>query len=303
MSGSNALGGNLLLMDVGTNVPNQFRLRSGVLEISTDGVTWTTVSGGGLNPIADQRILGNVSGGSATPIALTSAQVLTMLGVTPIVDVRQSIMARAQALCGPTLNTLVSYGEFGDNQYGTQTTANGTATANISQVDTGGVIKFATGATGSSLGIYKPQGIASFVGNPKTTRWYAYARMKFATAMDAAGVLLWQVTIATNNTAFQVGCRGPDSTTNWTVRLIDQTGAVVNSSATSLAIDTNWHDVEQYVDGTNWNFAVDQTILKTIAVASLGTDPVGFQWLWQNGATTANREMDFDRVAMVVPSN
>lgn len=35
-----------------------------------------------LAPVADQRILGNVSGGSAAPIALTAAQVNTMLGTS-----------------------------------------------------------------------------------------------------------------------------------------------------------------------------------------------------------------------------
>lgn len=59
-------------------------LGSGRAHATTYGKLTGTGSGGGsLSPIADQTLLGNVSGVSATPTALTATQVQTVLSVQP----------------------------------------------------------------------------------------------------------------------------------------------------------------------------------------------------------------------------
>lgn len=55
-----------------------------VLTYSSSTGCWAgSAAGAGLSAIADQRILGNVSGGSAVPIGITTAQVAAFLGVLP----------------------------------------------------------------------------------------------------------------------------------------------------------------------------------------------------------------------------
>lgn len=58
--------------------------------LGADGVTLQQINsagtisgfggGGGLSPIADQTMLGNISGGSAIPVGLTTAQVIALIG-------------------------------------------------------------------------------------------------------------------------------------------------------------------------------------------------------------------------------
>lgn len=53
----------------------------GVLkQVNDQGVASALGGGGGLSPIADQTLLGNISGSSAIPIGLTAAQITTLIG-------------------------------------------------------------------------------------------------------------------------------------------------------------------------------------------------------------------------------
>jgi hypothetical protein len=279
----------------------------GGLQYSADGgVTWTTVSGGGLSAIANNTMLGNISGSAAAPIALTPTQILTLLGVTPFTDVRSAIMIRAQALCGSTLNVLNGTefdkpGEFVSN-------ATGSGIGLISTALGSGVVRVGTGATGASTGKVSLGGASALgaqIKDLKTGPWYCYFRAQVATAIDAQTTMELQLNASTGLAMLAVGIGGAASTTNWRIRTFDHAGNPwIATAAIAQTVDTNFHDVEFYNDGTNVKVLVDTVQQATLAAASIVQgDPVYMQVTASNAGTAANREWGIDRMYTVTPSN
>ncbi len=118
------------------SIPGSISLQNilGTMSLVDDQGVATAI-GGGLSPIADQRILGNVSGVSANPAALTAAQVRTMLSVQDSSAV--SITGGTIAGVGITTSTL----NLGGNSLYGNTTAAGNLTLASTSNGTLGYIK------------------------------------------------------------------------------------------------------------------------------------------------------------------
>lgn len=276
---------------------------------SSSDTGWTSGIGGGgsgLTPIADQTVLGNISGSAAAPSALSAAQILTLIGVTPFADARAATMIRAQALCGATLNVINGTefdkpGEFVSNPTGSGI---GLVSASLGS----GVVRVGTGATASSQGKVSLGGASALgaqIADLKSGRWYCYFRAKLATAIDSLTTMELMLNASTGNSMLAVGVGGGTSTSNWRIRTFDHAGNPwIATAAIAQAIDTNWHDVEFYNDGTNVTVLIDTVQQAQLAAASIVQgDPLYMQVTASNSTTAANREWNIDRMFTVTPSN
>jgi hypothetical protein len=274
---------------------------------SMDSTGARSAIGGGLGTAPNNTMVGNFSGGAATPVNLSVAQILAGLGVTPFNDVRAAIMIRAQALCGSTVK--VFNGTEFDKPNDFVSNASGSGIGIISTALGSGVVRVGTGTTAASNGKISLGGASALgaqITNLKTGPWYAYFRAAFATAIDAAATMELQLNASTGNALLAVGGRGPTSLTNWHIRTFDHAGNPwIATGALAAAIDLNFHDVEFWHDGTNINVAIDAAAQITPFVASGMTqgDPVYLQVTSANGATAANREWLLDRMCTVTPTN
>jgi hypothetical protein len=291
--------------------PQPYRIRintvSAALEYTVDnGVTWTAVSGSS-SAIANNTLLGNVSGSAAAPIALTAAQALTLLGVTPYTDVRSAIMIRAQALCGATVNVLngTEFDKPSDFVHTQVSGAGGSAV--VSTALGSGVCAMTTGASAGSSGKISLGGAAlgAQITNLKTGPWYCYFRAALSTAIDNQTTNELMLNASTGLAMLAVGVGGSLSTTNWRIRSFDHAGNPWISTATiAQTIDTNFHDVEFVNDGTNVKVYIDAVQQATFAAASIVQgDPVYMQATDGNGTTAAARGWNLDRMYTVTPSN
>jgi hypothetical protein len=280
----------------------RLRQNNNQIEVSVDsGATWAAV-GAGLSAIADQTFLGNISGGAAVPIGLPVAQMLTALGLSAISDNRATALIRAQALCGSTLNSIVGT-DFGENATYVAAVASG-GTAALSAVDKGGVVLVKSNGTASGQAVVKMTGAPPIVDNAKTSRWYAVWRAKFATAGDGASQMDFQLNPASGNTIMDFGQAGGLSSTLWRVRIVDGSGASLFNATVVTAIDTSYHTIEIYNDGTNVSFALDAAVLKAQLVSSFASgDPIVPSIFTNCGASATNREIDCDYMYFVSPSN
>lgn len=281
---------------------------AGALNVSFDnGITWTAVGGSSSNiPLsdlanqADQTIVGNVSGGSAAPTALSAAQVLTMLGITKITDDRATALTRAQALCGNTLSAIMGTHFSNTGEWATTGTSGGTATLSASA--RAGVVNLSSGGTANHVAQAVLSGCQ--VSNSKTDKFYAVFRASLSTGIDSAGDIEFQV-VSQSNTIIQIGGRGSSSTANYWCFIRDGGGSTKLSASAGVALDTGvFHTFEIWNDGTNINIAIDGTIVGTTAVSGFASgDACQLTAYANNGATAANRQSNIDYMFIVVAPN
>jgi hypothetical protein len=273
----------------------------GGLEVSRDGgLTWSAISGA-LSAIADQTVLGNVSGVAAAPVALSAAQQLTMLGVTPFNSELNNAFIRAQSLCGPTLT--VANGSECVRLDDFAALTGGTLTLNTTL--SGGVIQVGTGAVASTFNRTVLTGTTCQLADFLSIKWYSYWRAAFATAIDGVGQVYLNLTAPTGNTFVALGLLGAGSTTNLSYSFTDPSGAVKASTvATAIATDLAFHDFEMVNDGVNFRLYYDKALVYSIALASCsGAGVIRQQIHTFNGATATNRQINVDRQYMITAPN
>jgi hypothetical protein len=176
---------------------------------SMDSTGARSAIGGGLGTAPNNTMVGNFSGGAATPVNLSVAQILAGLGVTPFNDVRAAIMIRAQALCGSTVK--VFNGTEFDKPNDFVSNASGSGIGIISTALGSGVVRVGTGTTAASNGKISLGGASALgaqITNLKTGPWYAYFRAAFATAIDAAATMELQLNASTGNSLIAIGING-----------------------------------------------------------------------------------------------
>jgi len=260
--------------------------------------------------IADQTVLGNVSGGVGPAIGLSKAQELTRLGITPYNAVLQSLFIRAQSLVGTTIN--VPQGtEFATNPaVGADWTSNllNGATAVLSTTLASGVVQLKSNTTTNGQGTISITGTSSpeaQVSDFKSSRWYVYIRAKMATAVDSASQLdLMELRAVTGNSLLWIGQAGGLSTTNMRVRMLDGAGSTITNATITQVVDTNWHDVEAWNDGTNITVDIDQVQQYQTAITALASgNPMYITFFVNCGTTNTNREIDADRMYVFTASN
>ncbi len=241
----------------------QYCMLAGALNVSFDGgATWTPI-GGGLSSIANNEVLGNVSGVSAVPIGLTAAQLAALVGpsLTPgTSDVYYK--TRASSLLG-TSNLASFYREFQTGVAGwTQNLVGASGVAQeISVPDStdavnsiGGICTFGTGsATNGTSELYRvgdgAAGLAPFLafGNVNIKFYYA-TRFRMSSAVDA------NVACGVGTRAWLMGCYGANSTTKYSLRMGISGFHYLTST---VSIDTAFHIMETWHDGSTAWLSVD----------------------------------------------
>lgn len=250
--------------------------------------------GSGLTPIANNTMLGNVSGSAATPAALTSAQILTLLGITPYSSSAIAALIDAQALCGATL-TAISGSEFGELNVDTTSTISG-GTVTLSTTAKGGVIQAASNGTAGGAARFRMLGDGALTDNSKTSKWYFTTRFQFPTGMDTATDAKIRIAASNGgNTTYEFGQRGVTQTANFNLFLKDSANATIFDGSSGVAVDTAWHTLKIYNEGTNLVFVVDGVTVKTQVLSALaGGDPVYMEVFARNSTTAANRQINLD---------
>jgi len=117
-----------------------------------------------------------------------------------------------------------------------------------------------TGASGT-YGTGRFPASTTLVTNVRTQKWSIGAHAKITVpAPSPAGSIIRVTNMTDGSTAdCYLGMVGASSTTNWAA----QCGATV--VVTSVAVDSNEHDVQERADGTNVKFYIDETLVATIA--------------------------------------
>lgn len=256
--------------------------------------------------IADQTVLGNVSGGVGPAVGLSKTQELTRLGITPYTDRRSAVTIRAQALAGNTLTVPICH--EGDYSVGWVSTVSNGGSTLMEPTAQGGVIACKTNASSSAgqcqvswSSLVSPGGE---ILNSKTSLWYVAALVKMVTAVDSGSEIDFQLNAADlGNTAFRIGQAGAKSTTHWRVFIADGSGATIINAAVAAAIDTNWHLVEVVNDGTNITEYIDTVQQNQNADTAFASGNPLFPQLFVNNGSLNNRQMDIDYVCTVTPSN
>jgi hypothetical protein len=198
-------------------------------------------------------------------------------------------LSRAQSLLGSSITRV--YGtDFDTNNWITTTLVAG-GTANLSTTERGGVINLSTSATANSQVVVKAAGVAGLVVNPTTDKWYWQSYQKWTTGVDAAGYISCGL-IGFTNPGLYVGALGNVSTVNFAYDFYNNAGAATNSGSLGVALDTNYHLIEEWGDTTNFYVAIDGTLRLTLAIPASFTNAASIRWDSQNGATAANRQQN-----------
>lgn len=330
----------------GTNTGDQTITLTGDVTGSGTGSFATTIGASKVTlamhaNMANNRILGNVSGSSAAPSELTASNLSTLLGLHLVatsgsagdltgtlapariadaslplakltgVDKRLAAVIRAQALA-PSANFDTVVGSAFDNNAEYVATLSTGGTTAMATTLKGGVVRQIVTTSQFSQATIRAISAAtttppSLVSNARTDPWYLVARMNFgATSIQSGNTL--QVQFAASNgggTFFSFGMRGNDSTTNFAYRILNAASGTVASTATAVAMDAAWHTVEMLNDGTNFTIYLDGVSMYTVASSSIGTDPCG--WAIQASNNTAGgigaAEIDTDYLYVVTKSN
>jgi hypothetical protein len=260
-------------------------------------------SGTGLTPIADQTVLGNVSGSSATPTALTAAQVLTLLGVTPYSSSAQAALIRAQALLGSQFTSIGGTDFYSSGDF-VSTGSSGSGGAVLSTADRAGVVLVSTGTTTLSSGRCRLAGLGTQVANCKTDKFYAVARMALGTTVDGATIAHFRLVANSTNSFFELGVQGGTSSTNFSVVVRDAGTTIRTNTATSVAVDLLYHTMEIWSDATNLNFAIDGTTVNQTATSLLSAgEACMLDFNLANNGTAANRQINCDSMWIVTQPN
>lgn len=248
-----------------------------------------------------------MGGGAGT---VTVASPLTGVGsvADPITlpdGLSDSILLRAQSLI-PTadFDTVLGSDFETTSWFGTQLLNGGTVP--LSVTDKGGVARLVSGATANGIAVLFPVGGGSAIDNARTSPWYFYARIKVATTVDAVGIARIGISAISAgvpaNPGVAIGATGAVSTTNFSYRVVNSGGTVVDSG-NGPALDTNWHTVEMHNDATTVTFLFDGVSIGTTAATNVGAVPMFPQGGALNGGTTANREIDVDKLWFVCKGN
>lgn len=272
---------------------------------AADAPTAGGTGGSGLTPIADQTVLGNVAGGAALPVALTKAQLLTLLGLSSFGDKRADAIIRAQALCGPTL-TVCQGTECDSLAVIGSTSSSGSGAVDCLTTDGGGVFSVRSGATAGSTGTAKMNGNPTLIKNWITTPFYTVFRGQIKTAVDAAASVLFELVPSNAGVSLlAIGLWPGLSLVNFSLRTFDAGGNLVNYSDLGVSLSIgSYVTVEVWNDLVNVYVALNGTIVKTLAVGAFaGGDPMTMQVQAANGATPVSREIWLDRMFTVVPPN
>lgn len=221
----------------------------------------------------------------------------------------EKILTRAQLLLAApiaagNLVTTISGTEFENDQWYTGLAA-GSGLAGLSASLSSGVLQVSTQATaGSSLRMLPHSATAALVSNLSGQPWYYYARAKFATAVDAVTEMLFKMDGFGGAPQVEFGIIGALVTTNWSYRVRNNAGTVVDLVPTALLFDqTTWHDVEILNDGSVIRFLVDGVQYGSTLATDTGTNPSLPGIFVSNGATAANRQINVDRLYVVTVSN
>lgn len=207
------------------------------------------------------------------------------------------VLARSQMLLGATVDTILGT-DFDNSAWHRLATIAGAPTATNSATERGGVLVLDSSATANSTGVVFPAGATTIdIDNPQTSRWYAYVRAAFGTAVDAQALLqLFIATAAGGNPTMRLGIIGSASTAFLAWSVSNNAGSITASGTTTVAVDTNtYHDFEIWNDGTTVSFAVDRTVVATTPATNLGTSPVVLGVLATNGTTAASRTIKIDK--------
>jgi hypothetical protein len=213
-------------------------------------------------------------------------------------------LERAQSLLGATIDTVVGT-HFQDGTGWAASVLNNGAGV-LSATANAGVLNATSSATASGQCIIFPNygaGFVSHVSNARTVLWYSRTIARLTTGVDAvARINCIGVYDNTAQTGAHLGVEGATSTTHYVARVLS--GGVGTAVATAIALDTNaWHVFEMWNDLTNINFAIDETVVQTIAVASIGTNPIQYRTFVNNGGTAAARAVDYDFMYLCMEEN
>jgi hypothetical protein len=260
------------------------------LFIDTDGTlkqvdstgTVTAIGGGSGGPIADQRLLGNVSGGTASPVALTAAQVATFLAVqSQGPDIRGALKALFQQTTGLSPYAwaempLLSFGSTSFIATGAQGMGfEGSAgtTFAVGNLGKGGIVK----ATGNaSFADWTPSGNQTAwttIPNVQTKRWMvAYPQVCIGTTPASTSAISAGIFCSSN----YVGLGYTGAATNW--QYIRGT-SITNISDTGVAIATDATGATNYIcpvignfDLTHLGYIQNALVSRTIVNAEVITN-------------------------------
>lgn len=164
-----------------------------------------------------------------------------------------------------------------------------------------GVARVGTAATANSLIDYYSQ--AKHIGHSGTESWYYCAIAKAQTAIDAQTSMGVGIFCTGGPFSLLMGVMGPSSTANF--RLQYDGYAAGSFADLGLAIDTNFHFWEMWVDGDSPNQLNAQVDRLGAVTVNLTTSAIDQAWasavLCRNGTTAAVRRIDID-FALVLSS-
>lgn len=220
-------------------------------------------------------------------------------------DAASVALDRARELLGNTIDTVLGT-HFQNSSYHVATVT-GSGAITMSTTAKAGVIVLTSAATANSAAITRPAGPTCFLDAPRTTLWYAVARGKITTAVDAQTSVsclhMRAVPTAGVGPITDIDLSGSLSTGFFSCRVLDNSAVAVATQVTSVALDTNYHTFEIWSDGTTTSFAIDGTVVFTTPTSNLGTNPQTLAAVATNGTTAAARTCELDYQYFCCPSN
>lgn len=203
---------------------------------------------------AASTLVGNATGGSASPVALTVAQVQAMLGITGTDAFYASALVRIAAIGGLTTTYSKSLG------IAIPTTS---LLGLDGHVEGGGVTT--SGSTRTDLSE------VTILQSPKTKKWYLKLR-SICSGINSAGAMIpaslfpnsGANTIEINNVTTSV------APLNWVLRVSDGTNV---DTDTGVVAATGFHDFEIWCDGTAIFASIDASAPVSVALTHAPTIP------------------------------
>ncbi len=204
-------------------------------------------------------------------------------------------LARARALLGTTIDSIMGW-EF-DGNYNYAVALVGGATAAMASSGRGGLVVLNTTAAAGSNGLlYRAAATGGqWCDSQKGSLWYQVARMRLDTAVDANTYLsLISMPAPSGNPGLYVGGIGVRSTTHFSYDFYNSAGVNVGFGSLGVPLDNAFHLVEMWGDLTNFNVAIDGVTVLTFPIPALFLTPFSMVMYWDNGATAAARTMTVD---------